>query len=291
MLSEVFGVIAPVVATALVGYLWVKVGRRFDRDGLTDLTVTVAFPALIFDSLASLSIEVEALGLIMLGSLMVHLAIGAAGALVLAGAGLPQRVYFPALAFRNNGNFGLPVCLLAFGDAGLGLGIGYLIIGTVLMHSVSPALASGRVSLAGLVRRPILWAVVLGLGFAAAGVGLPEWLSNSLGMVGAIAIPLMLLSLGASLAVLPRVAVRTSIGLALWALASGLAAGFGVAALLGLDGVARGVLVVQAAMPPAVFNHVYAARFDAGAPEVASLIVTATVMAFITCPLVLAVVR
>ncbi len=41
---------------------------------------------------------------------------------------LEARAFIPALTFRNSGNLGLPVCLFAFGEAGLAYGIGCFVI-------------------------------------------------------------------------------------------------------------------------------------------------------------------
>ena len=36
---------------------------------------------------------------------------------------MPLRIYLPALIFPNSGNMGMPLCLFAFGDKGLGLAV------------------------------------------------------------------------------------------------------------------------------------------------------------------------
>ena len=40
---------------------------------------------------------------------------------MLRSARLSLRVYLPALIFPNSGNMGMPLCLFAFGETGLGL--------------------------------------------------------------------------------------------------------------------------------------------------------------------------
>jgi predicted permease len=54
--------------------------------------------------------------------------------------------------------------------------------------------------------------------------------------------------------------LHRSLGLAALRLATGLAIGFGLANLLEFSGIARGVLILQCAMPAAVFNYLLAQR-------------------------------
>ena len=70
----------------------------------------------------------------------------------------------------------------------------------------------------------------------------------------------------------------------------GFAVGFVVAELFDLEGVARGVLILDCAMPVAVFNYIMAERYGRGSSEVASMVVMSTAISFATLPLLLLVV-
>ena len=67
----------------------------------------------------------------------------------------------------------------------------------------------------------------------------------------------------------------------------GLATGALLASVLGLEGVARGVVIVQCATPVAVFNYLFAQRYGRSPEAVASLVVVSNALAFATMPLVL----
>ena len=45
--------------------------------------------------------------------------------------GLDMRAFVPVLTFRNSGNLGLPICLFAFGEAGLSFGICTFVIASL----------------------------------------------------------------------------------------------------------------------------------------------------------------
>ena len=64
--------------------------------------------------------------------------------------------------------------------------------------------------------------------------------------------------------------------------------GVALAAALGLEGTARGVFIIDCAMPVAVVNHLFATRYDRSPNEVASVVVLSTTLTFVTLPLLLA---
>ena len=55
----------------------------------------------------------------------------------------------------------------------------------------------------------------------------------------------------------------------------------------GLEGVERGVLIIESAMPVAVFNYLFAQRFNRSPEEVAGMVVISTTISFASLPLLL----
>jgi malate permease and related proteins len=51
--------------------------------------------------------------------------------------------------------------------------------------------------------------------------------------------------------------------------------------------VTRGVVVLESAMPVAVFNYLWAVRYDTAPEEVAGMVLGSTVLSFATLPLLL----
>lgn len=60
-----------------------------------------------------------------------------------------------------------------------------------------------------------------------------------------------------------------------------------VVELLALEGVARGVVLIQSAMPVAVFNYLFAERFNRQPEAVAGMVVVSTTLSFFTIPALL----
>lgn len=290
ILYDILGVIAPVFLIAGIGYTWVRLRRPFDQGFVTEIVTHVGAPCLVFSTLSRMTFSFEALGGMALATALTSVGFGLAGAAVLRFKGLPLRAYLPPLMFPNTGNMGLPLCLFAFGEPGLALAIIYFTVTAVIHFTVGVAIVMGTVELRRLLRLPILHATVLALLFKGFGVAVPEWLHNTTNLLGSLAVPLMLMSLGVALGQLQATGIARTATLSAVRLAMGAGIGFLVAWLLGLSPEARGVLVIQSAMPVAVFNYLFAQKFDVRPGEVASMVLISTAMSFVTLPLLLALV-
>lgn len=120
---------------------------------------------------------------------------------------LPSRAYLSPLMFNNVGNIGLSVSLLAFGSKGLAYGIAYMVVVLTGLFTVAVWLPQGKVSLGGIARKPTIHAVVLAIVLMATDTRLPSLIDHTFSILGGLAIPLMLLMLGTTLAKLKLGAV------------------------------------------------------------------------------------
>ena len=76
--------------------------------------------------------------------------------------------------------------------------------------------------------------------------------------------------------------IAVSIGYA--ALILGFSIGLLTVEVLQLEGIIRGVVIVESAMPVAVFNYLLAARYERHPEDVAGAIVISTLISFLTMP-------
>ena len=67
----------------------------------------------------------------------------------------------------------------------------------------------------------------------------------------------------------------------------GFGVGWGTAALFGLEGAMRGIIIIESTMPVAALNYLYAQMYDARPADVAGVIVVSTVISFATLPALL----
>lgn len=287
MYAEILSIMAPVFLCALLGYGWVRSGRRFDNQLISSLVMAIGAPCLIVRTLGQVDLPQESFNQILLVSVLVTLVTALLSVLVCRLTGVPVRTFFLALTFPNTGNMGLPLSLFAFGEAGLAVALGLFLVISVLHFSVGVAVVSGRASLGQLLRTPILYASLIAVLQVYTGVQLPRWLQNTIDLLGGMSIPLMLLALGVSLAQLRVRDMRLSFLLALCRLGVGFASGVLVAEWLSLQGVIRAVVILQASMPAAVFNYLLADRYQRSPEAVAGVVVMSTLISIGFIPLLL----
>ena len=288
MLAQLAGIVAPVFLLAALGFAWSRLGFPFERDFVTRIVMNVAAPCLIVDTLAGLDLPLGDF-LRMLGAAGLLFALNAAAAAAVLGlAGAPLRSFLPALTFGNNGNLGLPLALFAFGEAGLALAMAVFVLAAIAQFTLAPSFQSQAPALKTLVTTPVSYGAVIGLVLLATGTSLPVGLGRGISMLGSVAIPLMLLALGYSLGGFRLSGLGRALGYGGLRLLLGFGAAFATVQLLGLEGVSRQVLLLQGAMPAAVFNYLLAARYDRHPQDVAGIVLVSTCLALFTTPVLLA---
>jgi predicted permease len=287
MLPELFGIIAPVFVCAALGFGWARAGRAYDGNVISELISWIGAPCLVFSSLSALVVEPRAMAEMAAGMLAAIGVFVVLGAVVLRLAGLPAHTFLAPLVFTNAGNMGLPLSLFAFGSEGLALAVCGFAVMAITHFTAGVWIWSGRPSLRPFFATPLTWAAVAAVVVLVTGAPVPGWIRNTTELLGGFTIPLMLLTLGVSLSELHPSGLLRSTALSVLRLGMGFAVGIAVAQVLGLEGTARGVLVLQCAMPAAVFNYLFAQQFGRAPEQVASLVVVSTAISFVTLPLLL----
>lgn len=287
MLLDILAVIAPTFMCALVGFGWVRRGLHFDTNFVSALVLNVGAPCLLFSTFMQIEIDPRSFGQMLLATVLAMLGFGAVALGLLRLARLDLRSFLFSQMFPNVGNMGLPLCLLAFGQEGLVLALTYFMVSTLCAFTLGSALVSGQFTAASVLRNPILYAVLLTLLVLGLDLPVPKFVLDTTSLLGDLTIPLMLIALGVSLGRIEVRNLRSSLLLSLFRLLTGFAVSLGVAALLGLEGAARGVLIVQSTMPVAVFSYLFAVRYERKPEEIAGAVVISTVLSFLTLPLLL----
>jgi predicted permease len=288
MITQLLSIIAPVFFGVVFGYVWARLDKPFDSEFVTSLVFNLGTPLLVFSTLTKLNTDPEAfkdLALVMVVALVSFYVISV---IILKLARLNYKTYLSAVMIPNSGNIGLPLCFLAFGEPGLAFGIIVYTIVSLTQFTVGVAISSGTFSPRELYKNPLIYAVLAALLVMLTKYQLPDWIVSTTYIYGQFAIPLMLIMLGVSLAKLKITSLPRSFALSLVRFAMGLSVGLLVSNLFGLEGVVRGVVVLQCAMPAAVFNYALAMRYKNSPEEVAGLVVTSTLFAFVTLPFLLA---
>ena len=287
LLTELFAVIGPVFIIAAIGFYWGKSDKSFNTNQLTPIITYIGVPALVLSALLRVDLPFNTIGEIGLIAAISITIFGIIGYVVLRILNLPYRPYLPSLMFSNNGNMGLSLCLFAFGEEGLALAIAYFAVSAIAQFTIGPAIASGHASIIKLLKTPLVWAIICAVILIESDTTLPRWADNTINLLGQFTIPLMLFVLGVSLSRLHIKTFGRSCTMACLRVFGGLVVGYLLATLFELEGAAKGVVIVQAAMPVAVFNYLFAQLHNNRPEEVASIVVLSTALSFISLPFIL----
>lgn len=296
--------VAPIFALIALGWAlrrWLWPSPEFWAS-IEVLTYYVFFPALLVTTLAQARITWDVVPFL---SVVVGVGLAIAGLLTLIRPLL--RVDGPGYtsvfqgSIRFNTYVGLATASALFGSeavALLALAIAMMIfpvnilsIGVLARHA-SGAPPSLVATLGEIARNPLIISSVVGLFFGSLSLNLPPVIGPVLDILAKAALPLGLVAVGAGLnlgTVAARgiaVTVATVLKLFISPLLS-----LAAARLLGLDPLAATIAVLCGALPPAPASYIMARRLGGDHQLMAALITVNTLLAAVTMPLFLALVR
>lgn len=286
----VMEIVAPVFLLAAIGFAWVKLGFEYRIEFVTRMAMTLAVPCLVFVALMQIEVDPAALATLSVATIAAYGGVMVTMVALAWAADLNGRTYLAPLIFGNTGNLGLPLALFAFAETGLGYAVVVFGIMAVMSFTIGVYLVAGRGSFGKVLREPMVTATILGAVFLWQGWETPLFLTNTLELVGQMAIPLMLITLGVAVARLNP----SDLGRAVWLSAAKLvicfAISWSVAEWFMLDPIAFGVLVLQVCTPVAVTSYLLAEKYGADAQSVAGMVVVSTLLSVGALPLILALV-
>ena len=289
--------VLPVGLIILIGSI---AGRTLpiDRKTLSQLILYVLSPALVIDGLYRTSLSWQSsFGLfigVALTSCLVYVISRLIGKVTDSPGSLQTSIIATSL-FPNNGNMGLPVVTFALGTAGLERGIICMIGSSIIMFCLGPAIIQGKGIINGLrliVRLPLIWAILAGLGLRLLSLGIPTFelpfdLDLGIQKLGEAAIPIALILLGMQLVDTHFASGIKELSAATIRLLIAPTIAFGIGHLLNLASLDLQVLVLQSAMPTAVNSLILVTEFGGDRNFVARAIITSTLLSFVTIPFVL----
>jgi predicted permease len=296
MLTLFVNVVLPVFIVAGFGFV---VEKRLHPPiaPFNQVVLYVLMPAFVFSSLLAVDFRSEEPIKITLFVFLLAIAMLAVAFVIVRAARLDRRTssaFMLTAAFPNLGNYGLSVVLLAYGREGVA--IGAILLALQSLYGITLAIfiaSSGHSSLLRslreVFRQPMIYAVAVALFFNLTKTPLPGFVNSALALPAQAAIPVMLLVLGMTFASTSRIEQPSLVSIAVVTrLVIGTLVGWALAIALGIDGVARDVVIVGAAMPTAVFTILTATQFDARPHFVSDVVVVSTLASIVTITAVLA---
>lgn len=287
MLLRVFSVIFPVFAISAIGYLYAR-RHRPDMAVANRLNMDIFLPALIFAALANKSFDLASYGPLATGAAIVVLGSGLIAWPVARWLKVDWKTFVPPMMFNNSGNMGIPLLVLAFGDAALAAAVVLFLVEMTLHFTLGTFMLANRLRLLDFLRIPIIVATLAGLVVSVTRLALPEPILVVLRMLGDVSIPLLLFSLGVRLNEVSLRHWKIGIAAAIVCPVSGLLMGWAAMSFLALPATQVQYLWIFAALPPAVLNYIVSEQYRQEPEKVAALVMIGNLGALVAMPLVLA---
>jgi predicted permease len=286
---EVVEVILPVLLCVGVGFLLAKIHQPFDRAMIGPLLANVGYPALVLSHLTNESFKFSRFLTMMFAALCVLVSFGLISFVFLKLVRFPIRGYLTPMMFSNVGNIGVPIALLAFGPKGVDGALAFVMVVLIGTFSIGIWLPKGQVTFKSILGSPLIYSFAIALILLATGVILPKPIKASVDILGGLAIPLMLLTLGHMLTGLKLGMLGRGAGIALFHLVMAVTVAWLLDALFGFRGVEHGVFIVMCLMPVSVSAFLFIDMYQPEeAPGVASFVLISMLLAIVGLPLVLA---
>jgi predicted permease len=276
--NEIVSAILPVFLVVAAVYL-VRRCVPLHAKTLSSLNIYLFIPALVYSSISQREIQWDVFGRIALGALFMlgsmTVVLGAVARWL--NIDPKERGAFLMSLFPNLGNFGLPVCMFAFGEAGLAFGVVIMVCGSFLQNSVGIYFAQrAHLGMSAAFKRvfafPMVYAFILALITQRWGLHFGTAVDRALTLTANAMIPIQLAILGVQLAetrleTTPPVFIAAAIRLI-----GGPILAAGVVLLVGLDGLAAKTFITQMSGPVAIGVAAYGVQFDVAPRFLASVV-------------------
>lgn len=297
---EIVSALWPVFALILLGYLARR--TRFPGEDFwaqaEKTTYFILFPVLLVSRLATTdmsSVELDSMGL----AILMLVVAGSVAAFVVRPFTLTDAAGFTSIyqgSVRFNVYVGLAASATLYGSVGVAIGavimalmIPILNLLCVLVFSFFTHKSGGlRSFFFAIIKNPLIVGSLLGLTLNQTGIGFPALLSPVAELLGDMALPLGLLSVGAGLSfkVLfncqQQIAWASFIKLILMPLFA-----FGICTLFILDNGTAEVVLLYAALPTATSSYILARQLGGDAPMMAAIVTGQTLLSMISIPMML----
>ena len=285
---KLIDVIVPVFFVIGIGYYLGKKNPEINTDFITTFAGNVGTPAMIFYTITTTGVTLSVFTEYFIYALIIIGGFSLIGILFLLLLKKDFISELPPLILPNTGNMGIPICLFAYGTAGLGVASAIASVVILLHFTLGVLLAKKSFSLEILIKNMPIYGIIVSVIFLYFEWDVPGYLENTTFLLTYATIFLVLMSLGVALSRLKVVSWTHALILGAVRVIIGPIIGFSLIKLLNLNGFAAGVLLIQSCMPSAVLTYLVGSMYSEKrvVDSIASVIVCSTVMSFITIPIV-----
>ena len=285
---KLIDVLFPVFFVIGVGYYLGKKDPKFDTSFITNFAGNIGTPAMIFYTITTTGVTLDIFIEYFIYAVIIICGFAVVGVVFLLFLKKDAITELPPLILPNTGNMGVPICLFAYGTEGLGVASAIASVIILFHFTIGVLLAKKSFSLDILIKNVPIYAIILSVIFLYFEWEVPGYIENTTFLLTYTTIFLVLMSLGIALTRLKVVSWSHASILGGVRVIIGPIIGYALIRILNLDGFAAGVLLIQSAMPSAVLTYLVGSMYSKkrAVDNVASVIVTSTLMSFISAPII-----
>ena len=285
---KLIDVLLPVFFIIGIGYYLGKKDPNFNTGFITKLAGNIGTPAMIFYTITSTGITLDIFTEYFIYALLIIGGFAVIGIIFLFFLKKDIISELPPLILPNTGNMGIPICLFAYGNDGLGIASAIASVIILLHFTLGILLAKKSLSLKILITNMPIYGILAAIVVLYYNIDVPGYIENTTFLLTYSTIFLVLMSLGIALTKLKILSWMKSVTLSSVRVILGPIIGLIFIKLFNLKGYAAGVLFIQASMPSAILTYLVGSMYSEKrvVDNIASVIVISTIMSFISIPIV-----
>ena len=286
---KLFEVLFPVFFIVGIGFLLGKRNPNFDTSFITTYAGNFGTPALVIFALTAGGVTFDIFKEFFFYALILLSAFGIIGLIFLV---LMKKDYIrelPTFILPNTGNMGIPICLFAYGELGMGIAAAISSLVVLLHFTLNIFLAKRAFDFQTIFKSPAFYAIIITVLFLYFEQPVPQFVMNTVMLLAYGMIVMILMSLGVALTQMKVFSFKDAVITSTGRVILGPIIGFILIKIFGLTGVSAGVVLIQSSMPSAILCYLVASMYSPKeiVDNISSTIVVSTVMSLVTIPITL----
>ena len=286
---KLFEVLFPVFFIVGIGFLLGKKNPNFDTSFITTYAGNFGTPALVIFAITAGGVTFDVFKEFFFYALILLSAFGIIGLIFLI---LMKKDYIrelPTFILPNTGNMGIPICLFAYGELGMGIAAAISSLVVLLHFTLNIFLAKRAFDFQTIFKSPAFYAIIITVLFLYFDQPVPQFVMNTVMLLAYGMIVMILMSLGVALTQMKVFSFKDAVITSTGRVILGPIIGFILIKVFDLSGVSAGVILIQSSMPSAILCYLVASMYSPKVivDNISSTIVVSTIMSLVTIPITL----
>ena len=286
---KLFEVLFPVFFIVGIGVFLGKKNPNFDTSFITTYSGNFGTPALVIFALTAGGVTFDVFKEFFIYAIILLAVFGIVGLVFLV---LMKKDYIrelPTFILPNTGNMGIPICLFAYGELGMGMAASISSLVVLLHFTLNIFLAKRAFDFQIIFKSPAFYAIIFTILLLYFEEPIPQFVMNTVMLLAYGMIVMILMSLGVALTQMKVFSFKDALITSTGRVIIGPIIGFVVIKIFDLTGAAAGVVLLQSSMPSAILCYLIASMYSPKeiVDNISSTIVVSTIMSLVTIPIVL----